>query len=172
MLDWFKPKMAPEGPVTFDFEIEIEAPPGEIYALVDLADPRNAKRQLGHSLVQGPASPENFILVMKQMPDAEFVMSVTDAVAPTSYGIRCDPQPQQGRLQWSSENYTIAEKEAGKCLVTLVVEAQFDEPLPQEEYVQHIGMMASACDITLEKLKVHAEQGTEAVREYERLQFS
>lgn len=172
MLDWFKPKMAPEGPVSFDFEIEIEAPPSDIYALVDFADPRNAQRQLGHSVEQGSDGPGNFILVMKQMRDAEFVMTVTDASAPVSFGYRCDARPRQGRLLWSAERYTIAEQEGGKCVVTLLVEAQFDEQLPQEEYVQHVGMMAAGCDIALEKLKIHAEQGTEAVREYERRQFA
>lgn len=172
MLDWFKPEMAPEGPVTFDFETGIAAPAEEIYALVDFADPRNAKRQLGHSVAQGEAGPGNFILVIRQMPDAEFVLSVTDATAPSSYAYRCDPRPQQGRLQWSMERYTIADQGDGTCLVTLLVEAQFDEPLPQREYARHVGMMASGCDIALEKLKLHAEQGMEAVLEYERRQFA
>ncbi len=69
MFDWFKPKKAPEGPVTFDFETEIEAPASEIYALVDFADPRNAKRQMGHSVKRGEVAPGTFILIMKQMPE-------------------------------------------------------------------------------------------------------
>jgi hypothetical protein len=171
MFDWFKPKMAPEGPVTFDFETEIEAPASEIYALVDFADPRNAKRQMGHSVERGEGSRDTFVLIMKQMPDAEFVLSVTDATAPLNYGYRCDPRPQQGRLQWSAERYTIEDRGDGKCLVTLLVEAQFDEPMPQDEYAQHVGMMAAGCDMALEKLKLQAERGLEAVLEYERTQF-
>lgn len=171
MLEWLKPEAAPQGPVTFDFEVEIEAAAEDIYALVDFADPRHAKRQLGHSVEQLDAAPDVFALVMTEMPDAQFVQTVTEAAAPRSYAYRCDPRPQQGRLQWTHERFTIAPQDDGICLVTLLVEARFDEPLPVDEYTHHVTLMAMGCNAMVEKLKLHAEQGPEAVRAFERREF-
>ena len=130
-----------------------------------------ALRQLGHSVEQVGAAPEVFALVMTEMPDAAFVQTVSEAAAPRSYAYRCDPRPQQGRLQWTRERFTIAPQDGGTCLVSLLVEAQFDEPLPVDEYTHHVTLMAMGCNAAVEKLKLHAERGPEAVRAFERREF-
>ena len=58
MFGWFKKKPVPSGPITFDFDVLIERPPADVYALVDWGDPLNAKRQLGHT-VEGTLSGQN-----------------------------------------------------------------------------------------------------------------
>lgn len=176
MFGWlknlFKPEMAPEGPVTFDFEIEIDAPAERIYGLVDFASPTNAKRELGHSLTQVSQTPEVWKLVIAQMPDAAFFETVSEARAPVAYAYRSKAEPQQGAMVWTEERWTIAPQDVGPCLVTLLVEAQFTEPMRLDEYRQHVMMMAMGCNNAVEKLKLHAEQGVQAVREVEAAQFS
>ena len=176
MLGWltrlFKPEMAPEGPVTFDFEIEVDAPAERIYRLVDFADPGNAKRELGHSLELVSSEPETWKLVISQMPDAAFFETVTEANAPTSYAYHGTAEPQQGAMVWTKERWTIQQRSGAPALVTLLVEAQFTEPMKLSDYRQHVMMMAMGCNVAVEKLKLHAEEGAAAVRAFEARQFA
>ncbi|WP_369025059.1 hypothetical protein [Qipengyuania sp. RANM35] len=176
MFGWlknlFKPEMAPEGPVTFDFEIEIDAPAERIYGLIDFASPTNAKRALGHSLTQVSQSPEVWKLVIRQMPDAAYFNTVSEAVDLTTYAYRSVAEPKQGEMVSTEERWTIEPQDGGPCLVTLLVHAQFTEPLPLAKYKRHVMMMAMGCNNAVEKMKLHAEQGTEAVRKVEAQQFS
>ena len=176
MFSWFKkmfgPEMAPEGPATFDFEEEIAATPEHIYALIDCASESNAKRELGHSLVRVGTDPEQYRYTMQQMPDAHFLMTVTEAVPGKVYAYDCSTEVQMGRLRWSKERYTIEQQDNGKCLVIQLVEAQFDAPMPLEEYSQHVAMMAMGCHNALEKLRLHAEEGAQAVLDFEAEQFA
>ncbi|WP_324827195.1 SRPBCC family protein [Qipengyuania zhejiangensis] len=176
MFGWIRkmmqPEMAPEGPVTFDFEIEIATPAERIYSLIDFASPTNAKRELGHSVEQVSSNPEIWKLVIAQMPDATFLETVTEATAPLCYSYRSVAEPQQGAMQWTEERWTIQPQQDGaRCLVTLLVEAQFDEPLPMSDHQDHVIMMAMGCNNAVEKLKLHAEKGVAAVREVEAQQF-
>ena len=176
MFGWFrkmfKPETARKGPVGFDFDIEIDAPPERIYALIDFADPANAKRELGHSVTQVSTDPETWKLVINQMPDAAFFNTVTEAKAPTLYAYRCEAEPQQGAMVWDVERWTIEPRESAPTLVRLIVEAQFVEDMPFEEHYHHVAMMATGCNNALEKLKLHAEQGVAAVRAVEEQQFA
>lgn len=174
MFNWikrlFRPEMAPEGPVTFDFEEEVEAPADHIYRLVDFADPGNAKLELGHSVER--TGPDNYRFTMWQMPDTPFAITVSEQVPGKSYAYRAQPQAKVGRLQWTQERYSFEMQDSGKCLVTLLVEAQFDEPMTMRDYAQEIARMATGCAIALEKLRLHAEQGAQAVLDYEAEQFA
>ena len=167
----FKPEMAPAGPVTFDFEIEIEAPPETIYPLLDFTDSRHAKKQLGHTVRQIGSDPDKFSLIITQMPEFEHICTITQAEPPHVYALRSVAVPQAGVLQRSHEQYTLEPRGKGGTLLTLLVEAQFDEPLTMREYSQHVAMMAMGCNNAVEKLKLHAEHGTQAVRHLEAEQF-
>jgi hypothetical protein len=174
MINWlrqlFRPEMAPEGPVTFDFEEEIEASAEHIYRLLDLAHEPCAKRELGHGVEQ--LAPGTFRFTMWQMPDTPFSITVTSAEPHRKYAYRIEPDVKVGRLQWTQERYTLAMQDNGKCLVTLLVEAQFDMPMTMRDYSQEVARMAMGCAIALEKLRLHAEQGAEAVLDYEAEQFA
>ena len=176
MFGWlrnlFKPEMAPEGPVTFDFEAEVDAPAERIYELIDFASPGNAKRELGHSLTQVSSDPDKWKLVMSQMPDISFFETVSEAVSPSTYAYRSVAEPKQGAMEWTDERWTIEPREGEPCLVTLLVEAQFTEPMRLSDYRDNVFMMMLSCDNALEKLKLHAEQGAQAVREVEAQQFA
>ncbi|RZV36015.1 MAG: SRPBCC family protein [Sphingomonadaceae bacterium] len=167
----FAPEMAPEGPVTFDFEIDIKAPPEAVYPLIDFADSRYAKKQLGHTVRQIGTDPDKYSLILTPMPEFEHICTITRAEPPHVYALRSVAVPQAGVLQWSQEQYTLEPYGNNGTLLTLLVEAQFDEPLTMREYSQHIAMMAAGCSTAIKKIKLHAEQGAEAVREMEAAQF-
>ena len=167
----FAPETAPEGPVTFDFEIGIDAPPANVYPLLDFADDRYAKKQLGHSVTQTCADPETYSLVLSSMPDVDHQCVVKEKEPGRLYAFRCVADPKVGRLQWAEERYSLEPDGEGGTLLTLMMEAQFDEPMPTKEYSHHVALMAMGCNIAVEKLKLHAEQGTAAVRQMEAEQF-
>jgi hypothetical protein len=166
----FAPEMAPEGPVTFDFEEEIAASAGHIYGLLDFASEHCAKRELGHSVAL--VGPGHYCFTMWQMADLPFDITVSEAVPGKVYAYRAVARKKVGRLVWSDERHEIQPRGDGSCLVRLVVEAQFDEPMPLAEYGEHVARMAHGCASALEKLRLHAEQGAQAVLDYEDRQFA
>jgi hypothetical protein len=166
MFGLFKRKTVSPGPIPFDFEIVIERPVADVYALIDWADPKNAKRQLGHR-VEGEHP--NYVLTINSMPDHRFVLDVTEAVAGEVYAFDCDIQPRVGRLKHSSERYTFEATGEGHTLLRLVNEAEFNEGLTIRQLEQEMMMMAVATNDSLAKLKILAEQGAEAGKSVENI---
>ena len=58
-----------EGPVEFEFSVEIGSPASEVFPLIDWADPRNAKRQLGNTVEQLEGQSDRFEMVLNGLPD-------------------------------------------------------------------------------------------------------
>lgn len=165
MLHWFKPKMAPEGPATFDYDIAIDASAEDIYALLDWADPKNAKRQLGETVREMPGEDDSWQLVIGSYPDLgdmTFDMTVTEACPHRVYAFEGALPEGTGRLVSTHERYTIEPREGGGCELRLVCEATF-RPMKLKHYAEEIGLMMVATHNALAKLKLHAEQGPEAV---------
>ena len=163
MFGLFKPKPAPEGPINLGFTALIERPPADVYALIDWADPRNAKRQLGHSVSALDGSSSQFRLIMTEMPEHNFDMNVTEATPHSSYRFSTDINPRVGRLEASEEHYQLAQAGDGQCELTLTISATFFAGLDQKQFKQEVLMVGVACHNALHKLKVHAEEGVEAV---------
>ena len=164
MFGLFKPKLAPEGPVQFQLALEIDRPASQVYGLLDWADPRNAKLALGHKVEPVDGQPDRFRLVMTEMPDHRFDMTVTKAVANQVYHFTTDIQPRVGRLEHDEEHYSLEPLGEDRCKLKLTTIATFKSGLKMKEYEQELSMMALACQRALIKLKAHAEQGVEAVQ--------
>jgi len=77
MLPFFQKKGVSSGPHEFGAEIEIERPASEVYPLLDLADPRHAKRQLGDKVEAVAGQDGAFDMVVAELPDAVFRLIVT-----------------------------------------------------------------------------------------------
>lgn len=167
MFGLFKPKPAPEGPIKLTFSVLVERPPADVYPLIDWADPRNAKRQLGHSVAAIDGSSSHFRLIMTEMPEHNFDMKVSDATPGSSYRFSTDINPRVGRLEASEEHYQLAPAGDGQCELTLTISATFFTGLNQKEFKQEVLMVGVACHNALHKLKVHAEEGVEGVRALE-----
>lgn len=169
MFSLFKKKPVPSGPIPFDFEVLIDRPAAEVYPLVDWADPRNAKRQLGH-VVEGN-SPQ-FRLRMESMPDLHFTLHVTEERPGEVYAFTCDIQPRVGRLQSNTERYTFEAVNDQQCLLRLVNEVTFIDGMSIGEFEQELMMMSVATNDAIMKLKVMAEMGVDAAKSVENATFS
>ena len=162
MFGLFKKKPAPEGPVNFVMAIEIAASAQDVYALLDWADPRNAKRQLGHEVTQ--LAPDTFRLVMQGMEDIPFEFRVLEAKPHGEYSMICDPMPPVGRRKYTRETYVIESLGENACQVDLIVEAEFIDGISMREYKQEMELGMLSNYNALAKFKLHAEHGVDAVR--------
>lgn len=169
MFGMFKKKPVPSGPIPFDFEVMIDRPAADVYPLVDWADPRNAKRQLGH-IVEGQSP--HFRLGIASMPDLQFTLDVIEERPGEVYEFSCDIQPRVGRLQSSIERYTFEAVGEGQCLLRLVNQATFIDGMTFAEFEQELMMMSIATNDAIMKLKVLAEMGVDAAKAVEEATFS
>jgi hypothetical protein len=171
MFEILKRKVEPIGPFQFGHSVAIEKPADEVYALIDWADARNAKRALGNKVEQVSSSPDRYRMTLDLVPDHVFEMIVTDAVPGETYAFANEITPPPGRLVSSHETYSIEPIDDGSCMLTLLVSASFTGGLPEEALAMEVMMMTMSCGNALEKLKVHAEQGVEAVHAIEAMQM-
>ena len=169
MFNLFKPKPAPDGPVVFEFDIEIERPAGDVYAMLDFADARCWKKETGRVERTGETT---FDMVLDFLPDITFHLDVHKQEPGTLYAFDTSSDEKIGRLVSSSESYEIEALADDRCRVTLVCVAQFDPGMTKRDWEQEVQMMAGGVNIALGKLKVHAEEGVEAIREIEAMQMA
>lgn len=170
MSGLFKRRMAPEGATRFVLGADIAAPAEAVYALLDWSSPVNAKRQLGHSVMALGAAGDRFRMIMTSMPDHCFDFRVTQARHPLIYEFESEILPRVGRLCGESEHYGIEHVGENACRVTLTVDADFGTGLNMREFRHESETMTLACLQGLTKLKIHAEQGADAVRMLESTQ--
>lgn len=171
MFGILKRKAEPFGPCEFEHSIEIERPAAEVYAMVDWADARNAKRALGTKVEQVGSSPDRFRLHLDLVPDHRFEMIVTEAVPARSYAYECEITPPVGRLVSCHEAYAVEPLSDGSCRLELVVSAWFVGGLSAEDMAMEVMMMGTSGQNALAKLKIQAEQGVEAVHAVEAAQM-
>jgi len=156
-------------PVSVDLAVEIARPAADVYALIDFADPRNAKHQLGEVRQTGPAS---FSLSLDVVPDMLFSISVTEEEAPRLYAFSAEITPRAGQLLHNTERYEIAPDGSEACVLRLVCEATFVDDLASDQFAHEAAMLSLAVQNALAKLKIHAEQGVDTVREIEHWQMA
>jgi hypothetical protein len=151
---------------TIDFggEVAIDAAAEKVYALLDWADHRNAKRALGDQVTQVETEADRFSLVMREVPRHVFELTVTHAVPFTSYGFDCVIVPPIGRLLKTHELYGIEPMGTESCRLKLLNSSTFVEGLGPDELGEEMLMMSIASHNALAKLKIHAEQGADAVK--------
>ena len=168
MFGLFRKKPAPEGPVAFEFEEEIAVPAQELFRIVDFADEKCWKRDVG---TVDKVGENKFVMRLDMLPDVDFAIGVLDVEQDTLYSYDCVSDPLMGNLERSIEGYQIDPTGEDSCHVTLVVMAEFREGLSKKEWDGEVQMMAMAVMNSLAKLKLHAEQGVEAIREVEKMQM-
>ena len=172
MFDIFKRKtVEPDGPFEFEHSIEIDRPAAEVYALIDWADRRNAKRTLGNKVEQVGTSPDRFRMTLDLVPGHLFEMIVTEATPSRTYAFENEITPPPGRLASSHETYTLEPLGEESCRLGLVVAAWFTGGLSAETLVSEAIVMSMSCGNALAKLKIQAEDGVEAVHRIEAMQM-
>ncbi len=159
-----EPPLVAAGPHTFENEVRIARPVAEVYPLLDLADPRHAKRQLGERVEAAPGEPTTFIMVVSELPDAVFSLQVTDEVPEREYAYTSVSSVKFGRAVHFHERYTLEPLRGNKCRLKLAMTVTFDGPLDDEAFAMESMMLSFGAASALGKLKLHAEDGVEAVR--------
>lgn len=171
MFGLFKRKPAPEGPVQFEGTIEIDRPAADVYRLIDWEDPCNAKRQLGYTLGPIAGEPGRYRLVMPELPDNNFDMTVLTAIPGETYKFLTDIQPRIGRLVSDEECYSIEPDGDKRCKLSIRVIATFQRGMSMRQFEQEVARMTVSCQRALIKLKAHAEDGVEAVRGLDKIYY-
>ncbi len=166
MFGLFKSQMAPEGPIEFENVIEIEASAEDVYRLIDFADRANAHRARGDT-VMDLGGGMRFELCLADLPDVNFCFAVSEAEPAKRYAYEASMQPRVGKLEYSQESYEIEPLGEHSCKVTQTTVAKFVDGLKLKTFASEATMMAAAAGEAQHKLKLQAEQGVEAVREYE-----
>ena len=167
MFGLFKPKLAPEGPVEIGAEVEINKPVSEVYALIDWADERNAKRATGNHVTQVEGKPDRFDMVMPFLDDLTFEFLVTEAVPHAKYAFGCVIRPECGNLAHNHESYEFEALGEDKCRVILTTSVTFVEGLRMRDFTKEVATMAASVQSALQKLKLQAELGADVAKALE-----
>jgi Polyketide cyclase / dehydrase and lipid transport len=171
MFGILKRKAQPLGPFEFEHSTTVKRPAAEVYALVDWADPRNAKRALGNKVERVGTSPDRFRLHLDLVPDHRFEMIVTEANPGRRYAFGTEITPSVGRLVSSHETYTVEPIDEGSCRLGLTIAAWFDGRMSAEDTAMEVMTMGMSGQNALTKLKVQAEEGPDAVHAMEAAQM-
>lgn len=145
-------------------EIKIERPSSDVYPLLDLADPRYTKRQLGDQVEEVTGQPGTYHVIIQELPDAVFALTVTAQTRDREYSFACVSTPLFGNLTRSHEHYALEDLANGHCRLILTNSVEFCRKLSEDEFKLELMMLAFANESALEKIKVHAEQGVDAVK--------
>tara|TARA_E500000305_G_C3984885_1_gene218817 strand:- start:275 stop:793 length:519 start_codon:yes stop_codon:yes gene_type:complete len=167
MLGLFKRKTAPEGPVHFDLAVEFACQVEEVYALVNWNSPTNSKRLLGHEVMPVVGMKGRYRMILKSLPDHMFELQETRVEPGEHYQYVCEILPPFGALLRTTESYHFESLGEDRCMVTQRTEATFTTGMSYKDFQQEVMVMASACQSALEKLRIQAEHGTDALRAVE-----
>ena len=139
MFGLFRKKMAPEGPVEFSLDMEIERPADEVYRLLDWADEMNAKRGEGHRVLPGQGT-GRWRLIMTGMEDVTYYITVLEEAPARLYSYDCKPEPMVGRLVSSTETYRIEALPGERCRAGLVVVAHLVAGMTERQFHHELAM--------------------------------
>ena len=163
MLEFNQKKPLINGPIEFETSVEIERDAGTVFPLIDLASPGFAYLQRGATVQAVDGSAQRYRLTMEGLDDVVFLYHVTDRVEGRLHTAECVIEPRINDLVKAVESYEIEPIDSGSCKVTLITTATFDESLSDADIAGEIAMMSTAVHDDLLKLKVHAEEGADAV---------
>ncbi len=167
MFGLFESPMAPEEPVEIEMDLEVERSAQDVHAMVDFGDPRNHKMAVGTVARTGS---NTFDLVLDMLPDLTFPITELSQEPGRSYDIESVlPEELGARLYKTVERTEIEPLGKNRCKVTCRTAAHF-HPMKMKHYQDEVAMIAAGCYNSLAKLKVHAEQGVEVVRQIEAAQ--
>jgi len=106
-------------------------------------------------------------MILNSLPDHMFELQEIGADPGRHYAYVCEILPPFGALVRTSESFQIEPLGNTSCKVTVRTEATFEEGMTYKDFQQEVMVMASACQSALEKLRIQAEHGTDALRAVE-----
>lgn len=163
MFGFNKKKPLIEGPVEFEAEVAIDAPASKVYRLLDVADPGFGQIELGNTVKRVPATQNEFHLSLVGLEDLTFCIRVLNAEPHSRITNECVIEPRFGNLVKAIEDHVIEATGENSCKVVQRTTATFVDGISDPEIAAEIALMSAAVENDLFKLKVHAEEGAEAV---------
>ena len=127
--------------------------------------------QRGAQLRRVEGETGRYDMVLAEMDDAVFQFTVLERVEGVRHALSAVMVPQLFALEKSIEEHVIEPLGETACRVTLKTSATFDAGLSDDEMASEIAVMGTAVARDLEKLKLLAEEGLEAVREAEQAEM-
>ena len=158
MFGFNKGKPLIEGPIEFTAEVAIDRPVAEVFPLVDLADARFRHVQTGAQVRRVEGQDNRFDMI---------VDAVLERKPGERYALEAAMVPQLFALVKSVETHVFEAISDTKCRVILTTLATFDPDLSDEDIVGESAMMTQAVMGEMEKLKVLAEDGLDALKAME-----
>ena len=171
MFGLFKRKdatLVPDEPIELRLSIEIESAADHVYSLLDWSDERNQMRARGNIVRQEADTPETYRLWYDRTPELNFLFTVIEAVPAQEYAFTALIVPPVGLRVASEERYTIEPLGEGRCRVIFVNTVVHQPGLTQRQLASEVAMSSKAAANGMTKLKLQAEQGAEAVAQFER----
>lgn len=172
MFGFNKKKRLIEGPVEFTAEVQIDRPAEEVFPLVDVTDPRFKETQMGAKVAAAEGSANRYELTMDGMDDVTFHFTVLEREIASHIKLEAVIEPQINALEKSLETKVIEHVSDTACLVKSTTIATFDADLTDEEVASEIAVMNEAVMGDLEKLKILAEDGLDALMEAQEAEMS
>lgn len=164
MLESNKNSPMLNGPIEFDFTVEIERPASEVFPLIDVSDPRFSQVALGNTVKK--LDEKSFELEISELEGHAVRLFVVEYAKDARHASKVTIEPTIGNLVEAVEDYELTPLGDDRCALTLVTKATFSDDLSVEEIAQEVAMMSMAVEEDLTKLKMHAEEGVEAVKAY------
>lgn len=152
------------GPIEFEFSVEIERPAGHVFPILDISDPRFSQVALGNTVKK--VGEKSFELEIAEMEGHVFYFDVVEYVKDARHTSKVTIEPSVGNLVQAVEDYQITPLGQDRCVLKLVTKATFSDNLSAQEIAQEVAMMSMAVEDDLTKLAIHAELGVEAVKAY------
>jgi len=167
MFGFNKKKRLIEGPIDFTAEVEIDRPAADVFPLIDLADPLFRHAQTGAQVRRVESAGDQFEMIVEEFNDAVFKFNVLVREPNARYAIDSKMEPQLFALVKSNETYVFEPRGDDACRVTLTTSATFDDDLSDKDITGEMAMMSEAIVNEMQKLKVLAEDGIEALKAME-----
>lgn len=161
MFSFFQRKKVVAGPHEFSAETEIACSAEDLFALVDIADDRFWKAQMGDRIE--PLGDDKYRMTAAMAPDMDIVITRTQVEPGRMVEIEpvCTPRP--GRLESASERYEIVSTGPGHARLELHMEVMFQDAMTEQVFAEESVMMSIAAFNTVEKIRLFAESGQAAV---------
>lgn len=168
MFGFNKKRRLIEGPIEFTFDIEIDRPAAVVFPLVDVADARFSHAQRGADVRRVDGVENRYDMTIAEIEEAVFQFTVLERVEGERFSLKAVMVPQLFALEEAIETHTFEPLGDSACRVTLTANVRFDAALSDEEMAGEIATMSEAMARDLEKLKILAEEGIEALIEAEK----
>lgn len=152
-------------PIVVNADIDIEVSAEEVFDLLDLASPRCALRERGFLFEAMLADKSRYSATNEDLPGIVFHFEILERTVPSHYVLSSwfESETPLGALEQSHSAYVVRPTGDTTCKVSLTETATLHSGLSKSQRAAEDSMIRLAVVQDLMKLKLHAENGADAV---------